>query len=204
MLKTEKITNNELFSAFARRLSGFVDNKFSGNRSAFSKKLGVSPSVAKSWLDGDALPGGRWLAQMANLGINIQWLLTGEEPPAARAADSAELTRLREDLAQERKEHEALQALYAEVVKHRNDMREVMEGLYVEVQVLSKEIQALRLQSSASTLTSGEARLLSEIADALGVPAEKGLLGVLQRVRDNLASAGLLASPDAPDKGGKP
>lgn len=121
--------------------------------------------------------------------------------PQPSSDDPSEFARLRTELAQERKEHEALQALYSEVVKHRNEMREVMEGLYLETQVLSKEIESLRLQASASSLTPADARLITEIAEALGVPAKKGLRGVLQRVRANLASAGVLTGAEGKDGG---
>ena len=88
MVVNEKMRKSEIYDKASHlkdvssRLRAIVDEVFKGNRTAFSKKLGAAPSVTKPWLDGETLPGGRWLARISELGFDVAWLLTGRKSEA--------------------------------------------------------------------------------------------------------------------------
>lgn len=44
----------------------------------FAKKLQTSNTSVSHWVNNVKIPGGEYLQRMANLGLNVQWLLTGD------------------------------------------------------------------------------------------------------------------------------
>ncbi len=71
-----------------QRLKEFVGQNF-GSLSEFAAVLGVHPSSFQStYLKGRSIPGGELLAKLAELGCDIEWLLTGkarvQQPQAAK------------------------------------------------------------------------------------------------------------------------
>lgn len=133
---------------------------------------------------------------------SVDWLLTGRELGAPAAApDAAELATLR---AENKSLVEAAQqnvTIYGKTLATCSRLQEQNEVLRASLDRLDAESQTLRAQVSAGAMSLEEARLLAEVAEALGVPVERGFLGVLERVRANLASVGAISPPTANGSG---
>jgi transcriptional regulator with XRE-family HTH domain len=75
----------------AERFARILELRFAGNRSAFAKALGCSPSFVSRVVAGKKQPGSKLLLALADLpGLNRRWALTGEgEPSATTASENA-------------------------------------------------------------------------------------------------------------------
>jgi transcriptional regulator with XRE-family HTH domain len=89
---------------FARRLHKVCRSaRFGGSVGRLAFRLGVSRYTAQGWLDCRAVPSGAALWRLAELGVDVTWLLRGHPKPDAlelEASNLAEdLLRAREALA---------------------------------------------------------------------------------------------------------
>jgi predicted TIM-barrel fold metal-dependent hydrolase len=203
MKNTEEKNNRQQLYAVVARLNVFIDKNYEGKWTVFARDIGAAAGAVKAWLGGKSWPGGQALASMAAVGLDVQWLLTGKESEApTQASDAAELERLREQVARLTREADLNLEVYGEAVRSRSKLQEEKERLQAELNRLRAENQALRAQAASAALSREEAQLLTEVADALGVPVDRGLAGVLERVRANLAAVGILSPPTVHDPSG--
>ncbi len=59
------------------------------NQREFAEILGISYPAIQSYETGKSVPGGNVLAAYANLGFNVNWILTGEGPMVLDVKDSS-------------------------------------------------------------------------------------------------------------------
>lgn len=91
--------------ATGQRLKKLADRLFGGNRSELARNLEMKPQALTKYLNGESMPGGLILIRLHDLGVNINWFLTGEgpmllEPDADRVSEPIEryLAWIEEDL----------------------------------------------------------------------------------------------------------
>lgn len=60
------------------RLRAVADRLHGGNKSDLARSLGMKPSSFSKYLDGNRRPGAVVLEKLTRLGVNINWLLTGD------------------------------------------------------------------------------------------------------------------------------
>lgn len=60
------------------RLRTVADRLHGGNKSELARSLGMQPSSFSKYLDGDRRPGAVVLEKLSRLGVNVDWVLTGE------------------------------------------------------------------------------------------------------------------------------
>lgn len=63
------------------RLGEVAELLFNGNRSNLANKLEMSPQSLNKYFKDDRTPGGDILTRLSNIGVNVNWLLTGEGQP---------------------------------------------------------------------------------------------------------------------------
>ncbi len=63
---------------FQDRLVIVINVVAEGSQKRLADALGVQPSVVNGWLKRNSKPSSEQLARFTNLGINLNWLLTGE------------------------------------------------------------------------------------------------------------------------------
>ncbi|MCF8034703.1 MAG: helix-turn-helix domain-containing protein [Desulfarculaceae bacterium] len=165
--------------------------------------LGVSQALVGDWERGRLVPSlGAALALARFHSVSLDYLVTGQMPDGT-PADPAEAAYWKAEAETARANEERAKATEGEAVASRSRAEERAELLQAEVNQLKAELEGLRVQTVAKVLGDEEKRLLTEVADALGVPLDHGLSGVLTRVHANLASAGVLSRPtvhEAPPK----
>lgn len=85
-------------SAFGGRLKAAIAR--SGlNQSAVAAQVGQPRSRVSEWVRGQRVPGVRDVMAMAGvLGVSLDWLVAGQEPPAPERAVVDDLARLAPDL----------------------------------------------------------------------------------------------------------
>lgn len=59
------------------RINRLVDTFTRGNKSAFSRKLKISPQSLHNYISGERKPGNQFLTKLSTLGVNSEWMLTG-------------------------------------------------------------------------------------------------------------------------------
>jgi len=138
------------------------------------------------------------LIELGGLGMDVAGLLNLPSV-VERSSDASELVALRRENKHliEAAQHNV--KIYGETLASRSRLQEQNEVLRAERDRLYLDNQTLRAQAAAATLSREEARLIAEVAESLGVPGDRGLLGVLERVRANLASVGALSPPTIPE-----
>lgn len=62
------------------RLKELSEVLFDGNNSALARHIEMKPSTFGKYMTGDRLPGARVLERFSQIGVNVDWLLTGEGP----------------------------------------------------------------------------------------------------------------------------
>lgn len=62
------------------RLRRIVDDHYDGNVSALARAIDMNPTTFYKYVNGDRRPGPSVLTRLTQLGINVHWILTGEEP----------------------------------------------------------------------------------------------------------------------------
>lgn len=60
------------------RLRTVADRLHGGNKSELARSLGMQPSSFSKYLDGSRRPGAVVLEKLSQLGVNVDWILTGE------------------------------------------------------------------------------------------------------------------------------
>jgi transcriptional regulator with XRE-family HTH domain len=76
------VYNDENKKEISRRILNLLDDRHI-SVSEFSRQLGVPQSTVSAWKNRGALPSADLIPHIcANLGVSIEWLLTGEEPKA--------------------------------------------------------------------------------------------------------------------------
>jgi len=60
------------------RFKRVADELFGGNRSELARNLEMKPQALTKYLNGESMPGGLILIRLHNLGVDINWFLTGE------------------------------------------------------------------------------------------------------------------------------
>lgn len=90
-----------------RRLKKIADLLYEGNQSELARKLEMKPQALVKYLKGESMPGGLILIRLHDIGVNINWFLTGEgdillEKQKPRVSEPIEqyLARLEEDMAE--------------------------------------------------------------------------------------------------------
>lgn len=61
-----------------KRLEKVADLLYEGNRSELARNLKMKPQALTRYVKGDSMPGGLILIRLHEIGININWFLTGE------------------------------------------------------------------------------------------------------------------------------
>jgi hypothetical protein len=64
--------------ATGERLKKVAEVLYKGNASELARKLEMKPQALRKYITGESMPGGLILIRLYNLGININWFLTGE------------------------------------------------------------------------------------------------------------------------------
>lgn len=64
--------------ATGSRLKQIADALYEGNRSELARNLNMKPQALTKYLNGESMPGGLILIRLHDLGVNINWFLTGE------------------------------------------------------------------------------------------------------------------------------
>ncbi|MEX1011394.1 MAG: hypothetical protein WDZ29_04970 [Balneolaceae bacterium] len=54
-----------------------ADTLFKGNKSALARELEMKPQALAKYLKGQSMPGGHILIRLHDIGVNINWFLTG-------------------------------------------------------------------------------------------------------------------------------
>lgn len=98
--------------ATGSRLKNIADTLFEGNRSELARNMDMKPQALTKYLNGESMPGGVVLMRLHDLGVNINWFLTGEgemliDPPGERISEPLEqyLIRLEEELTEGREKN---------------------------------------------------------------------------------------------------
>lgn len=78
--------------ATGNRLKKIADRLYGGNHSELARKLEMKPQALAKYTKGESMPGGLILIRLYNIGVNINWFLTGEgamlrEPDLAGVAE---------------------------------------------------------------------------------------------------------------------
>lgn len=63
---------------FEVRLEQYIDIKFAGVKKIFAEAVKIPPSHLSAYINGGRIPSGDVLKKFAAIGMNINWLLTGE------------------------------------------------------------------------------------------------------------------------------
>lgn len=74
--------------ATGQRLKIIAENLFNGNMSELARRLEMKPQALTKYVKGESMPGGLILIRLYNIGVNINWFLTGE---GQRFLDNKEL-----------------------------------------------------------------------------------------------------------------
>lgn len=61
-----------------KRLKEIADLLYEGNQSELARKLEMKPQALTKYVKGESMPGGLILIRLHEIGININWFLTGE------------------------------------------------------------------------------------------------------------------------------
>lgn len=64
--------------ATGKRLKDIADSLYDGNASELARKLEMKPQALRKYVQGESMPGGLILIRLYDIGININWFLTGE------------------------------------------------------------------------------------------------------------------------------
>ena len=78
MPSTDKKHKDTRAAQVGDRLRAVADRLHGGNKSDLARSLGMQPSSFSKYLDGNRRPGAVVLERLARLGVNINWLLTGD------------------------------------------------------------------------------------------------------------------------------
>ncbi len=65
--------------ATGKRLKSIADALYDGNVSELARKLEMKPQALRKYVTGESMPGGLVLIRLHDIGININWFLTGTE-----------------------------------------------------------------------------------------------------------------------------
>jgi len=68
----------EIKSGIGLRLGQVADAFFGGNRSKLASSIGMTPGSFNKYLQEERTPGGEILTRLYHIGVNINWLLTGD------------------------------------------------------------------------------------------------------------------------------
>lgn len=110
--------------ATGERLKKVADDFFDGNRSELARSLEMKPQALTKYLKGQSMPGGLILIRLYNLGVNINWFLTGEGPMRLQQADRSVSEPIKQYLG--RLEEEVLQE---EDREHLNELLQFSEAI---------------------------------------------------------------------------
>lgn len=75
-IKMERDAKKEEIAARLRSLLPYHN----GVQASFARAIGASDQNVCDWLSGRNLPGSLMLARMAEAGVDVRWLLTGQSP----------------------------------------------------------------------------------------------------------------------------
>lgn len=64
--------------ATGSRIKEIADALYGGNRSELARNLDMKPQALTKYLNGESMPGGLILIRLHDLGVNVNWFLTGE------------------------------------------------------------------------------------------------------------------------------
>lgn len=64
--------------ATGKRLEEIAEEFFEGNRSELARNIEMKPQALSKYLKGESMPGGLILIRLHDIGVNINWFLTGE------------------------------------------------------------------------------------------------------------------------------
>lgn len=64
--------------ATGNRFKQIADKLFDGNLSELARNLEMKPQALTKYVKGESMPGGLILIRLYDLGVNINWFLTGE------------------------------------------------------------------------------------------------------------------------------
>ena len=64
--------------ATGERLKEIAEVLYEGNASELARRLEMKPQALRKYVTGESMPGGLILIRLHNLGVNINWFLTGE------------------------------------------------------------------------------------------------------------------------------
>lgn len=81
---------------------------YGGNQSELARKLEMKPQALTKYINGESMPGGLILIRLHQIGVNINWFLTGEgeallEPQGMQVSEPIEkyLVKLKNDMSKE-------------------------------------------------------------------------------------------------------
>lgn len=84
--------NEDALAGTGARLRAVADRLHKGNKSELARSLGMKPASFSKYLSGERRPGAVVLEKISRLGVNIDWVLTGEGPMLDRLSRFSQST----------------------------------------------------------------------------------------------------------------